>query len=151
MNKAFFLIALAISLNASAAMDFNKVRNMFKEGSSLSSPQILNEIQGRVWNGRCYQPDSVNEKLGSILYIRKNKSYELLTVVSNYENYLDSMTRFELLDKYEDSFSELNLESDLNISHNSGNRTIYRGSGEYLVSKYRNFTGNLRYCIYFER
>ncbi|MFG1485131.1 hypothetical protein [Halobacteriovorax sp. RZ-2] len=61
------------------------------------------------------------------------------------------MTRFELLDKYEDSFNELNLDSELSISHNDGKKTVYRGADEYLVSKYRNFTGNLRYCIYFER
>ncbi|CBW26958.1 hypothetical protein BMS_2152 [Halobacteriovorax marinus SJ] len=154
MKLIAILALLTTSIHISAAVGFDDVKEMFVKGSPLTKKEILDDASNRVWNGRCFQPQAVNEKLGSILFLRKaskRNSYELLTVISNYIDYLDSMSEFQIMDTHGDSFTKAVIKKDFYTPHANGQRTIYRYSNQYIISKSQNFNGAMRYCLFFER
>ncbi|MDD0852130.1 hypothetical protein HBN50_03435 [Halobacteriovorax sp. GB3] len=150
--ELFTIVALLTSYNVSANFDFDKVKSMFNSGEAITTIVQLNEIKDRPWPGRCYQPEAVNEKLGTILYVSQKDLYanfELLTVISNYETYFDSMSEFQLLNSHATSFKDVIIEEDLYIPYDDGKKNIFRKSGKYIVSRLINHNDQLRYCIYF--
>ena len=152
MKKLFLFSTILSCYSATASYNFDKVEAMFKSGVSITTSDQLHEIKDRPWPGRCYQPEAVNEKLGTILYVAQkdlNDTFEMLTVISNYETYFDSMTEFQLLNTHASSFNEVKIDNDLYIPYDNGKNNVFRRSGKYIVSRMVNHNDQLRFCIYF--
>lgn len=152
MKNLILFSAFLSCYSATASFDFDKVEMMFKNGNSITTSAQLHEIKDRPWPGRCYQPEAVNERLGTILYVAQkdlNDSFELLTVISNYDTYFDTMTEFQLLNTHASSFDEVKIDNDLYIPYADGKNNVFRKSGKYIVSRMINHNDQLRFCIYF--